>query len=90
MADKNKIKEIQYVNENITKGLAYFQTQNMSGKSKVVLVAEIIDNKTIELGLLGAYKENPLILDSVIKKLQSMVASRSDSLVDVEVLELTD
>lgn len=90
MADDKKIKEIQYVNENITQGLAYFQSQNFNGKSKIMLIAEVIDNKTIELGLLGAYKDNPLILESVIKKLQSMVSNRSDNLVDVEVLELSD
>lgn len=91
MADnKNNVKKIHYISDNITQGLSYFQQQNFKGLSKIVLVAEVIDNRTIEIGLLGAFKENPLILDNVIKELQNLVNERVDGITDIDVLDITN
>lgn len=93
MADpKNvkKIREMRYANPNLTQGLAYFQTQNFNHQTKLMLIAEVTMDNQVELGLLGAFRENPLVLKTVLNELTKFVDYKTDELIDLEFIEIAD
>lgn len=91
MAKESKpLKEIRYINDNIVQGYAYFQSQAMNSQAVLSIVAEVDKDGTIELGLLGAFNENPLVLQTLHNELGKMLNDRVDSLIKVKHIEMID
>ena len=87
---KKPLKEIRYVNDNIVQGYAYFQSQAMNSQAVLSIVAEVNKDGTIELGLLGAFNENPLVLQTLHHELGNMLNDRVQKLIKIKNIELTD